>query len=99
MLAENLYNNLVSKDMFDSQEKFISAYAEWIPKWKGQANHFRLYGNLSHGDEFDHDYNANAAAQFQQRLWGNEIDKKLGHIISKGKRSGMKEIQEFNVWD
>ena len=68
-------------NQFGSVEEFVQGYEKWKPIWEKQANHFQLYGQLSEG---------NRAAQLQQRLFGNEIDKHFGWRASRG-RSGQRK--------
>ena len=73
-LLKSLIDNIAA-DQFGSIPEFIKGYEEWKPLWAKQASHFQLYGQLSEG---------NRAAQLQQRLFGNDIDKHFGWGISKG---------------
>jgi len=84
-LLKSLIDNIAA-DQFGSIPEFIKGYEEWKPLWAKQASHFQLYGQLSEG---------NRAAQLQQRLFGNDIDKHFGFLASKGQyglRSKFKEI-------
>ena len=93
-LLKSLIDNIAAEE-FGSIPEFIKGYEEWKPLWEKRASHFKLYGDLSNGKEFDPDFNPNGAAQLQQRLFGSEIDKHFGWGISKGQyglRSKFKEI-------
>jgi len=75
-LLKSLIDN-VALDQFGSMDTIVQEYEKWKPIWEGQARHYSLYGNLNQKD-------ANKNAQFQQRLFGNEIDKHFGYRMSKG---------------
>ena len=79
-LLKSLIDNMAI-NQFGSVEEFVQGYEKWKPIWEKQANHFQLYGQLSEG---------NRAAQLQQRLFGNEIDKHFGWTASRG-RSGQRK--------
>lgn len=78
MLLQSLIDN-IALTQFDSIDSFVKGYEEWIPVWKSQARHYNLYGQLQED-------NANRAAQLQQRLFGNQIDKHIGFMISRGNK-------------
>jgi ASC-1-like (ASCH) protein len=81
-LLKNLIDN-VAVNEFNSVGEFIQKYEIWKPIWQRQANHFQLYGQLSEG---------NRAAQLQQRLFGNEIDKHFGWKASRGSSGQRKQF-------
>lgn len=75
-LLKSLIDN-VALDQFGSMDTIVQEYERWKPIWEGQARHYSLYGNLNQKD-------ANKNAQFQQRLFGNKINKHFGYRMSKG---------------
>ena len=81
-LLKSLIDNMAI-NQFGSVEEFVQGYEKWKPIWEKQANHFQLYGQLSEG---------NRAAQLQQRLFGNEIDKHFGWKMSRGESGQRKQF-------
>jgi len=81
-LLKSLIDNMAI-NQFGSVEEFVQGYEKWKPIWEKQANHFQLYGQLSEG---------NRAAQLQQRLFGNEIDKHFGWKMSRGDSGQRKQF-------